>query len=154
MSHLGVQGNCTGPPPEFALPAAVPDLALASGQCVIVSDRTILVVSEADQNLWVDNVLLRVARTRPDQVCHHISHHTCSHLPPHLPSHLLTPTRALAAMREAFCVCDASGSLQCQCMVGATSCRKVNATRLLQGGQPDSVVRRLQSCGGWMGRRL
>lgn len=64
-----LQGNCTGAPPAFALPASVPLAAPAAGQCVIVSNRDTLSVPEPDQRLWLHNILMRVARTSPDQVC-------------------------------------------------------------------------------------
>ena len=64
-----LQGNCTGPPPAFALPASVPLATLAAGQCLIVSDRPVLLMPEPDQRLWLHNALIRVARTSPDQVC-------------------------------------------------------------------------------------
>lgn len=63
-----LQGNCTAGPPSFALPAGVRLPPLAAGQCVVLSNRPVVAVADADQQLWLHNVILRVALTSPDQV--------------------------------------------------------------------------------------
>lgn len=62
-----MQGNCTDPNVGVAL-AGVELESMVEGQCAIFSNVDVFRVEEAQQGLWMDNILMRVARTGQEQV--------------------------------------------------------------------------------------
>jgi hypothetical protein len=79
LSHINVklhiQGNCTLEPSAMSLGLSAPDLrARKAGQCILVTDTTLIEVS---QHLWLDNLYIRQKQTTATNATRRNVHVAC-----------------------------------------------------------------------------